>query len=78
MSHWHNVVEKASKLKYAEQMSHLKETHGSSRAHVNALVMYSRGATTSCRYDSPEAYVATLDETKPKAMCKIFTTLHKA
>jgi uncharacterized protein YdhG (YjbR/CyaY superfamily) len=78
MSHWHKVVEKVSKLKYADQMSHLMETHGFTGSHASALVMYSRGSTTTRRYDSPEAYFATLDGTKSKTMRKIFTTLHKA
>lgn len=78
MSHWHKVMAKISTLKYAEQMSHLMENHGFTRAHANALVMYSRGSTTTRRYDSPDAYFKSLDETKSTTMRKIFAMLQKA
>ena len=78
MAHWHKMMTGLKDLKYADQMTHLMDDHGFSRAHANALVMYSRGSTTTRRYDSPEAYFATLDETKSKTMRKIFATLQKA
>ena len=34
--------------RYPEQMAYLRENHGFSQAHANALVMYSRGSTSSC------------------------------
>lgn len=47
---------------YAAQMSLLRDQHGFSRAHANALVMYARGSVSSKRFDDPEAFFAALDE----------------
>lgn len=78
MSHWHRVMSSISTWKYADQMTHLMEMHGFTRTHANALVMYSKGSTTSRRHESPEAYFSSLDGTTATTMRKIFSTLQKA
>jgi uncharacterized protein len=64
MAYWFGVMKEISDRKYDEQMAFLQEEHGFSRAHANALILYSRGSTSSKRYDTVDAYLATLDDTK--------------
>lgn len=64
MSHWFDQMAEISDRKYADQIAYLRENHGFSRAHANALVMYSRGSTSSRRYDTVDDYLASADATK--------------
>ena len=75
MSYWFKQMEKVSGKKYPEQMAFLQENFGFSRAHANALVMFSRGSTTSRRHESPSDYFAKLDKEKAKTMRKIFRVI---
>ena len=75
MSYWFKQMKKVDGQKYADQMAFLQEQHGFSRAHANALVLYSRGNTSSRRYETLEDYVETLDATKAKTIRSIFATL---
>ena len=47
--------------KYADQIAFLRERHGFSQVHANALVMHARGSTTSKRFASIDAYLKPLD-----------------
>lgn len=78
MSHWQAVMKKVATLKYAEQIAHLREKHGFSQAHANALVMYSKGSTTTRRFESPDDYFASLDSTKAATLQRIFAVLQKS
>jgi hypothetical protein len=40
MTYWFKVMTKLKDKKYPEQMAHLQENYGFSRAHANALIMY--------------------------------------
>ena len=62
-------------LKYPEQIAYLRENHGFSQAHANALVLYSRGNTTSKRFNTLEDFLAPLDVTKQKTIKAIFKAL---
>lgn len=64
MSYWFGVMKEMQDQKYAEQMAYLQEDHGFSRAHANALVLYSRGSTTSKRFTSVEDFLAQHDAVK--------------
>ena len=66
MSHWHREMKKVAGKKYPEQMAFLQDEHGFSRAHANALVQYSRGSTSSKRFESVDDYLAPHDEIKQK------------
>jgi uncharacterized protein YdhG (YjbR/CyaY superfamily) len=66
-----------SDLKYPQQISHLREEHGFSQAHANALVMYSRGSKSSKRFDDLEGYLKGQDEVKSKTIKKIFKVIKK-
>ena len=75
MSYWFTQMKKVKGEKYADQMAFLQDTHGFSRAHANALVLYLKGSTTSRRYETFDEYLATLDETKAKTIRSIFAAL---
>lgn len=68
MSYWFDVMKDIADRKYPEQMAYLQENHGFSRAHANALVLYSRGSTSSKRFGSLAEFLATLDATKEKTV----------
>ena len=61
--------------KYPEQVAFLKEEHGFSQAHANALVMYSRGSLSSKRFDSMEGFLKNEDADKKKTIKKIFKVI---
>lgn len=61
--------------KYDEQMAFLQEGYGFSRAHANALVLYSRGNTTSKRFNTLDDYLKPLDATKCKTMRAIYDAI---
>lgn len=75
MSYWFAQMKQVNGHKYADQMAFLQEQHGFSRAHANALVLYSKGNTSSRRYETFDDYLATLDATKAKTIRAIFATL---
>ena len=68
-AHWLKLLKDLGDAKYAEQMSFLQQRHGFSRAHANALVMYSRGSTSSRRFAGPAAYFASIPP-KHRALSK--------
>ena len=77
MSHWFAVMKELEGHKYAEQVAYLRENHGFSRAHANALVLYSRGSTTSRRFETLEDYLMPLDAGTQGTIRAIFTILRK-
>ena len=42
--------------KYPAQIAFLRENHGFSQAHANALVMYSRGSLTTRKFETPTQF----------------------
>ena len=68
MTYWFDVMKDIAGRKYPEQMAYLQENHGFSRAHANALVLYSRGSTSSKRFGSLAEFLAPLDATKQKTV----------
>lgn len=77
MSFWFDQVSQVSDRKYQEQIDYFRENHGFTQAHANALVLYSRGSTTSRRYKTFDEYVKTLDATQSATITKIFDVLTK-
>lgn len=75
MSYWFDVMAEIKDRKYAEQMAYLQENHGFSRAHANALVLYSRGSTSSRRFDTLDGYLAGVDEQKAATVRAIFSAI---
>ena len=60
ITHWLKQVEKLGDAKYADQLDLLMSKHGFSRAHANAVVMYSRGSTSTRKFDDPESCLTAL------------------
>ena len=75
MSYWFKVMKEVKDLKYPEQIAHLRENYGFSQAHANALVMYSRGSTSSKRFNTPTEYYKTIAPQQATTMKKIFKTI---
>ena len=57
--------------KYPEQIAYLRENHGFTQAHANALVLYSRGSTSSKKYDTVEQYLAQFDEVRRQTVLDV-------
>ncbi|CAN2189486.1 COG5646 Uncharacterized conserved protein [Candidatus Nanopelagicaceae bacterium] len=75
MSYWFKVMKEIRHEKYPKQIAHLRENYGFSQAHANALVMYSRGSTSSKRFETPAEYYKTIDPKQATTMRKIFKTI---
>ena len=75
MSFWFKVMKEIKDEKYPQQVAYLRENYGFSQAHANALVMYSRGSTSSRRYDTSSDYFKTIDPKQATTMRKIFKTI---
>ena len=75
MSFWFERMQEIADRKYAEQIAYLRENHGFSQAHANALVLYSRGSKSARRYDTVEQYLAQFDEVKQKTVRSIFAAI---
>ena len=75
MRYWHSVMKDIVDLKYPQQIAYLKEEHGFSQAHANALVMYSKGSKSSRRFDNLDGYLKNQDEIKSKTIRKIFKVI---
>ena len=61
--------------KYPEQIAYLRENHGFTQAHANALVLYSRGSTSSKKYDTVEQYLAQFDEVRRQTVLDVFAAI---
>lgn len=77
MKYWFEVMEDLAGKKYPEQIAYLKEEHGFSQAHANALVMYSRGSKSSRRFDDFAGFLENHDAVKQKTVKKIFRVIQK-
>ena len=77
MSHWFSVMEGLAGQRYPEQIAFLRENHGFSQAHANALVMYSRGSSSSKRFSSVDEYLAQFDEVRAGTARRILETIEE-
>ena len=57
---WIERLGELGDAKYPQQIAYLREEHGFSQAHANALVMYVRGSTSSKRFSDPEQCLASM------------------
>lgn len=78
ISAWLERLAELGEAKYLEQVAYLREDHGFSQAHANALVMYFRGSPTSKRFNSPEGYFAALDPVAARTAKAIFAAATEA
>ncbi len=77
MKYWFGVMKEIADRKYPEQIAFLKEEHGFSQVHANALVMYSRGSKSSRRFDDFAGFLKKHDVVKQKTLKKIFSVIKK-
>ena len=75
MSYWFGQMEEIADRKYPEQIAFLRENHGFSQAHANALVMYSRGSTSAHRVNTVDEYLEPCDDTKRKTVRAILMAI---
>ena len=75
--YWLQLLSELESTKYQDQVDFLREGHGFSQAHANALVMYSRGSISSRRFSGPEAYFEKLTPQQAKTARAIFATIQK-
>jgi uncharacterized protein YdhG (YjbR/CyaY superfamily) len=77
---WLKRLKDLETTKYPEQIAFLRENHGFSQAHANALVMYHRGSKSSNKFGTPENYFKSIDPQVARTIKKIFaavTAKHK-
>ncbi len=75
MAYWHERMTEIAGQKYPEQIAYLRENHGFTQAHANALVLYSRGSTSSKKYDTVEQYLAQFDEVRRQTVLDVFAAI---
>ena len=75
MTYWFDQMKEISDRKYPEQIAYLRENYGFSQAHANALVLYSRGSTTSRKYVSVDDYLRQFDDVKCETVRSIFKAM---
>ena len=72
---WLKELAALGDAKYAEQIEFLRERHGFSQAHANAVVMYARGSTSSRRFADPEAFFTSLGGDREATARAIFAAI---
>lgn len=75
MSYWHKVMKELKDEKYPAQMAYLMENYGFSRAHANALVMYSRGSVSSQKFTTMAEYLKTVDPVQAKTIRSMYKAI---
>jgi uncharacterized protein YdhG (YjbR/CyaY superfamily) len=75
MAYWFAAMKKLEGKKYPEQIALLRENYGFSQAHANAVVMYSRGSTSSTRHENPTEYFKSIDPKQAKKVREIFKVI---
>ena len=75
IQHWFDLLADHGDARYDEQMALLREGHGFSQAHANAVVMTHRGSTTTRRFPDPDSYFASLDAVKAATARAIFAAI---
>lgn len=66
MKYWFARMKVVSDRKYPEQIAFLRENFGFTREHANALVLYTRGSTTSKRFETLDDYLGQFDTVPQK------------
>ncbi len=77
ISFWFEVLSAMGDAKYAEQIARLREGHGFSQAHANAVVMQHRGSTTSRRHSSVDELLDSLEPEHADLTRRIFGAITK-
>jgi uncharacterized protein YdhG (YjbR/CyaY superfamily) len=75
VTEWLALIAEHADLRYPEQIALLREEHGFSQAHANAVVMYARGSATSRRFATLDGYLADKDPVGAATVRAIFDGL---
>jgi len=75
VEHWFGQLGMLESDKYPDQIGFLKNEHGFSQAHANAVVMFFRGSTTSKRHASPDDYFSKLTPAQKNLAKAIFRAI---
>ena len=75
MTYWFDQIEKISDRKYAEQIAFLREEHGFSQVHANALVLYCRGSKSARKFATVDEYFSQFDDEKVATAKCIFKVI---
>ena len=77
MRYWFDLLTQLGDAKYAEQIALLREGHGFSQAHANAVVMQHRGSKTSRRHSTVDELLDSLGTEHALLTRKIFAAITK-
>ena len=77
IDHWIALVKAVPSGKYQDQIDVLRQEHGFSQAHANAVVMFARGSTTTKRFGTLDDYLQGADPAGAKTMRAIFAAIEK-
>lgn len=75
MTYWFGRLKDLDQEKYPAQIAYLRQEHGFSQAHANAVVMSHRGSSTSKRFTSLTGYLEPHDAVKKKTVKAIFKAI---
>ena len=75
MTYWFSVMKDLEGAKYPEQIAFLRENHGFSQAHANALVMYSRGSLTTRKFENATQFYQSVGKDQATTMRAIFKAI---
>lgn len=75
MRYWFSLMKEHAEEKYPAQIALLREDHGFSQTHANAVVMYCRGSKTTKRFDDLGSYLEKTDKVKAKTVKAIFAAI---
>ena len=75
IEHWIALVKAVPSGKYQDQIDALRQGHGFSQAHANAVVMFARGSTTTKRFGTLDDYLLGADPVGAKTMRAIFAAI---
>ena len=77
MSHWFDLLAGLGEAKYAEQIALLREDHGFSQAHANAVVMHHRGSKSSKHHSGVDGYFDSIGAEHARLTRAIFAAITK-
>lgn len=77
ITRWIDRLRELGDAKYQQQIDFLRENHGFSQAHANALVMHVRGSASSRKFASPADYFESLDPVAERTARAVFAAIQK-
>ncbi len=78
IDHWLGLVRTVPSGKYQDQIDILRQGHGFSQAHANAVVMYARGSTSAKRHATLDDYLGAQDPAAQTTARRILGAISRA